>query len=58
VNQTWTALDWLDETLDALDARRFRLAERRAEKTGDAAARAKRAAERYGLRRSCIRYVS
>ena len=58
VNKSWTALDWLDEALDALEARRFGLAERRAENVGDAAARARRAAERYGLRRSCIRFVS
>jgi hypothetical protein len=58
VDKTWTALDWLDEALDALAARRGRLAGRRAEKVGDAAARARRAAKRYGLRRSCIRFVS
>ena len=58
LDQTWTALDWLDATLDALEARRGRLAERRAEETGDAATRARRAAKRYGLRQSCITYVS
>ena len=58
VNKTWTALDWLDAALNALEARRGNLAERRAEKVGDAATRARRAAKRYGLRRSCIRYLS
>jgi hypothetical protein len=58
VNQTWTALDWLGEYLDALEARRFPLAERRGDKVGDAAARARRAAKRYGLRRSCVKFVS
>jgi hypothetical protein len=58
VNKTWTALDWLDEALDALEARRFRLATRRVEKIGDATFHARRAAKRYGLRRSCIKFVS
>ena len=58
VNNTWMALDWLDEALDALDARRGALAKRRAQKAGNHADRAKRAAKRYGLRRSCIKYVS
>lgn len=58
VNNTWTALDWLDEAFDALEARRGNLAERRAEKAETFANRAQRAARRYGLKRSCIRYVS
>jgi hypothetical protein len=58
VDSTWTALDWLDKFLNALEAHRFQLAERRGEKVGDAATRARRAAKRYGLRRSCITYVS
>ena len=58
VNNTWTALDWLEDALDALEARRGRLAQRRAEKAENFANRARRAATRYGLRRSCIRYVS
>jgi hypothetical protein len=58
VNNTWTALDWLDEYLDALEARRFGLVERRGDKVGNHATRARHAAMRYGLRRSCIRYVS
>jgi hypothetical protein len=58
VNNTSTALDWLDAAFDAIEARRGRLAKRRAEKAEVHAARAKRAARRYGLRRSCIRYVS
>jgi hypothetical protein len=58
VNNTWTALDWLGEYLDAVEARRGALAERRGEKVGNHAQRARRAAKRYGLRRSCIVYVS
>jgi hypothetical protein len=58
VNNTDAAVDWLADALDALEARRGRLAQRRAAISGEHAARAKRAAKRYGLRRSCIRYVS
>ena len=58
VNNTDAALDWLAAALNALDARRGALTERRLKKVEDHAARAKRAAKRYGLRRSCVRYVS
>ncbi len=58
VNNTFSALNWLDAAIDALEARRGRLAESRADTAAARAARAKRAARRYGLRRSCIRYVS
>ena len=58
VDNTWTALDWLDEAFDALEVRRGSIAERRAEKAEKFAHRAKRSGKRYGLRRSCIRYVS
>jgi hypothetical protein len=58
VNNTDEALDWLAKALNALEARRGGLAKRRADTSGEHAARAKRAARRYGLRRSCIRYVS
>lgn len=58
VNNTSTALDWLRELLNAIEAQRGALAERRGEKVGNHADRARRAARRYGLRRSCIRYVS
>jgi hypothetical protein len=58
VNQTWSALDWLYALLNAVEANRGGLAERRGEKVGDAAARARSAAKRYPLRRSCIKFVS
>ena len=58
VNNTDGALDLLAAALNALEARRGRLAERRADAAGNRAARAKGAARRYGLRRSCVRYVS
>jgi len=58
VSNTQEALDLLERALNALEARRGRLAERRANESGEAAARAKRAAKRYGLRDSCITYVT
>jgi hypothetical protein len=58
VNNTATALDWLDALINAVEANRGQLAEERAKKVSNHVARARRAAKRYGLRRSCIRYVS
>ena len=58
VDQGEVALDWLDLALDALEAKRVRLARHRNETALDHLARAKRAARRYGLRRACIRVVS
>ena len=58
VNNTDEALDWLAKALNALEARRGGLAERRADTSGEHAARAKRAARRYGLRRPCLTYLS
>ena len=56
-NNTARALDLLAGAIKALDADRGRLAKRRAAASGDHAARARHAGERYGLRRSCIRYL-
>ena len=58
VDNTRTALNWVDSALDALAARRGRLAQRRIETADRHAARAKGAARRYPLKRACIRYVS
>ena len=58
VNNTWEALDLLDKAFNALEAGRGNLAERRANESGDQAQVAKQAAKRYGLRDSCITYVS
>jgi hypothetical protein len=58
VDNTDEALDWLAKAFNALEARRGRRAERRATISGRHAARAKRAARRYGLRRPCVVYVS
>jgi hypothetical protein len=52
------ALDWLERSLDALEDERVELANSRRQTALDHFARAKRAAKRYGLRRSCIKVVS
>jgi hypothetical protein len=51
------ALNWLERGLDALEAERMELAKRRRQIAQEHFQRAKRAARRYGLRRSCIRVV-
>jgi hypothetical protein len=53
-----TALDLLDAALDALEAGRTEEAQNRRASALDHLDRAKRAAQRYGLRRPCIRLVS
>ena len=53
-----TALDLLDAALDALEQRRLRLARERRGSALEHLERARHAARRYGLRRSCIRLVS
>lgn len=58
VNNTGTALDWLDGAFDALADRRGRLARRRSQTAQEHLDRARRAARRYGLRDSCIEFVS
>ena len=58
VDQTAIALDWLDSALDALADRRARLARRRSQTAQEHLARARQAARRYGLRDSCIEFVS
>jgi hypothetical protein len=57
VGETRVALNWLDAALDALAARRGRLAMRRLETSDRHAARAERAARNYPLRRACITFV-
>jgi hypothetical protein len=52
------ALNSLERALDALEAERIELAERRQQRAQYHFRRAKRAARRYGLRPSCIRVVS
>jgi hypothetical protein len=52
------ALDVLDAALDALEQRRLRLAKERRHRALEHLERARHAARRYGLRRSCIRLVS
>ena len=51
-------LDRLDAALDALEQRRVRLAKERRRSALEHFERARRAARRYGLRRSCIRLLS
>ena len=58
VNRTATALDWLDDAFDALADGRGRLAQRRARTAQDHLDVARQAARRYGLRDSCIEFVS
>lgn len=58
VDNTDEALDLLDASLDALADRRGRLAVRRAEAAVEHTNRAERAARRFGLRESCILFVS
>ena len=58
VNRTATALDWLDGAFDALADRRGRLARRRAQTAQEHLDVARQAARRYGLRDSCIEFVS
>ena len=58
VNHTKAAVNWLDSALDALEAHRDRIADRRGETASEHAGLAKRAGRNYGLRRSCIRYVA
>ena len=52
------ALDWLERSLDALEAERLEAARNRRQTAQRHFARAKQAANRYGLRRPCIQVVS
>ena len=54
---TRTMANWLDAAIDALAARRYRRVERRNAEAVRYSRRAKAAAQRYPLRRACIRYV-
>jgi hypothetical protein len=58
VNNTDSALDWLDAAFDALAAGRVRLSRSRAETAVAHTNRARRAARRFGLRDSCVTLVS
>ena len=58
VNNTLSALDWLDGAFDALASGRGRLAEKRSQEAGEDTDIARRAARRFGLRESCITFVS
>ena len=58
LNHAREALNRLDRALDAFEAERLELAKSRRQAAQDHLARARRAARRYGLRRSCIKVVS
>jgi hypothetical protein len=58
VNNTFSALDWLDGSFDALASARGRLARKRAEEAVEDTRIARRAARRFGLRQSCVTFVS
>ena len=58
LNHAREALDRLERALDALEAQRMDLAKSRQQTAQEHFARARRAARRYGLRRSCIKVVS
>lgn len=58
IDRTRTMTNWLDAGLDALAARRGRLAQSRFQEAERFSARAKTSARRYPLRRACIRYVN
>ena len=58
VNNTLSALDWLDAAFDALADGRARLAAKRGDEAVEDTNIARRAARRFGLRDSCITFVS
>jgi len=58
IDRTREYIRWLDLSIDAIAAERWRLAKRRATKAQREYMRAKRAARRYPLKRACIKFLS
>jgi dsDNA-binding SOS-regulon protein len=58
LDQARAALNWLERALEALEDERIESATTRQATAQEHFARARRAARRYGLRRSCIKVVS